>query len=239
MKKQSITLVFCFIILAMVVSCKKTETEPDVLKVLTLTEKIGNYGYEELAVATSKWIYSMPLDKKSPLNDPDGTFHATALQPIPAITVLMGTADGNSSRNMSIPSGNYVFLPIIFANYWHYENDKCDPTFQPAQGQTLEAFLLENAAASIGEVTSMTAQLDGKEIVADLKKYQIKTKSFSSLIAADFNNPNCDYSKQNATMVADGYFLLLKLPKGKHTITYNSVIPNVVHPPDTWNLTVE
>lgn len=240
--KNLFKLGFLSLLLAVfVVSCKETETIPEVLKLYSLTEKVGNYGYVELLEANTKWIFSIPLDKKSPLNDPDGAFHAASLQPLPDVMILMGTQEGKSNRTITIPSGKYVYLPLVFSSYWHYANDKCDPTFQPAAGQTLEAFLLGLTKDAMDDSKKMTAKLDGVEIVPDLTKYRVKTKAFTMLIANDFNTPACDYSKQNATVASEGFALLMKIPKGKHTLTYNTQFDSdpVPHQADTWNLIVE
>ena len=239
MKTISKLLPFCLLIL-MSISCKQNDPAPEVLQILSLTDKVGNYGYAELAQESSKWGLLPPLEK-SPFEDADGSLHKASLQPVPNVMILWGTGAGNSSRNITIPSRQYVFLPLIAYTNWYYTNDKCNPTYQPAAGQTAEAFLLGGAKEFIDVIKNMTAKLDGVEIVPDLTKYRAKTKLFTMLIGKGFDDPNCDYSKQNASVAVDGYYLLLKIPKGKHTLTYNAIVPSdpTPHPADTWNLTVE
>ena len=241
MKKQIVLSAVCLLLAVFIPSsCKKDEAVPEVLKVLSLTEKAGNYGYPELSQEVAKWIFALPI-AKGPLTDPDGSHHASGVQPLSNIVILLGTTDGKSSRNITIPSDKYVFLPMIFSTNWYYEKDDCNPDYKPATGQTAEAFLETDIVAEIDGVKNMTAKLDGVELATDWTKYRVKSKSFTFAPDKEFLDTNCDYSKQKAIAITDGYYLLLKIPKGKHTLTYNANAPSepTPHQPDTWNLTVE
>jgi hypothetical protein len=238
---KTISQIFTLLLLPVLYSsCQQDHLVPDGLQVVSLTDQIDGKGYNELTQEISKWTLEKPIDK-SPANDPDGALHDASLQPLSGVMLLEGNFGGESTRSLTIPAGRYVFVPVFLTTTWYYENDKCDPTFQPGLGQSLEEFLLSLTVDIMDGATNMSMKLDGKEIVADLKQYRVKTKAFSFMPDKDFNNPNCDYSQQKATGVSDGYALFLKLPKGKHTLTYQGDIPGTdpFHEEIAWNLTVE
>ncbi|RDB02338.1 hypothetical protein [Runella aurantiaca] len=221
-------------------SCQKEEVAPDVLQVLSLTEKVGNYGYEELSQESIKWMFSKPL-AQNPLSDETGALFDVKNQPIPNVMILQSNLGGKSTRAITVPAGHYVFITPLATFAYYFENDKCDPT-KPAQGQSLDNFVYSYIDGWMDAATNLSAKLDGVEMVPDLKKYRVKTKMFQMLLDKDYTDPNCDYSNQKAYIVGDGYQLLFKLPKGKHVLTFQGDIPdptNPFHAEVTWNLTVE
>ena len=87
----------------------------------------------------------------------------------------------------------------------------------------------------------MAAQLDGKDLVPDLKKYKIITKPFDLIPPKDFLDPACDYANQVTVAVDSSYALLLKIPKGNHVLTYKANLSDTsnLRTELTWHLTVE
>ncbi len=85
--------------------------------------------------------------------------------------------------------------------------------------------------------------IDGTELMTDKTKFRWQAEVFDILnIYKDFNTPDCDYSSQTTKVINDN--MLLKLPKGKHTLVLKGKIPNddsmlVSEAKVTWNLTVE
>jgi hypothetical protein len=240
--KKSITLsllsisIFCFTVF----SCKKDETVPEVVKVFALTEKVNGLGYEDLTMIADKWLIGTPPDK-SAANDTDGKLSATSLQPNSNVTILAFNFGGKSTRSLTIPSTKPVFVPIIGVTFWYFDNDPCDPDYKPANGQTIEAFLGPDVAAYMKNVKSVTAKLDGVDIVPDVKKYLATSKAYDLSVPADYQDPKCNNVGKKAHALSSSHSLLLTIPKGKHVLQYTGVLTGT---PDfetdvTWNLTVE
>ncbi len=244
MKKQLTFFVFSLLLMATVISCNKTEVEQDdTLKVLGMTEKVGNYGYKELNEATVRWFFGLPADNNNPLLDETGAVSKSSNQPLPGITILPSNFGGKTTRSLTFSASNYVFLTPLGRIVWYYDNDACDPTWKPAANQSLKDFLFENVGDGIAKGI-VSVKLDGVEIISDWSKFRYKTDIFELSINKDFDNPNCDYSKQKAKTVSDSYSVLLKIPKGNHVLIMKGTMP-AANPADTfeaevtWNLTVE
>lgn len=238
MKNHNVSLLIAFLIITGA-SCTDHAVDPTPVQVFDLSTKVDGNGFNELVQTYTKWVLDKPLNQ-TPLNDDSvGTFHAADRQPLKNVTILTSNFGGTTTRSLSISGDRYVFLPIITSSPYYYENDLCDPTFQPAANQTVEDFLKELAASDIDGATNLSAKFDGQDIVADLKMYRLSTKAFQFALDKDYTNPNCDYSRRQATVVSDGFYLLIKVPKGNHTITYTADLPVYNFALNmTWNLTV-
>jgi hypothetical protein len=214
--------------------------DPSGVKVFGLNEKIDGLGYKEINEISIKWSFPASIDD-SPLNDSTGSRSAANLQPLANVMILATNLGGVSTRSLTIPSGRNVFFTIAGAINFYYDNDLCDPTFHPAPGQSPADFLTGEIEPGIDAVENMTAQLDGKDLVVDLKRYKINTGIFPFIAPKEFTNPNCDYTNRIANALDISYALLIKIPKGKHILTYKADFPGtpVFHTEVTWNLTVE
>lgn len=240
--KKSITIMllsifFCCIV---ILSCKKEETIPEVVKVFALNEKVNGLSYEDLTLIADKWLIETTPDK-SAANDMDGKLSGASFQPNSNVTILAYNFGGKSTRTLTIPSTKPVFVPIIGVSYWYFDNDPCDPDFKPANGQTIEAFLGPYVADYMKNVKSVTAKLDGVDIVPDMKKYLATSKAFDLSVPADYQDPTCNNTGKKAHALSSSHCLLLTIPKGKHILQYKGVLTGT---PDfemdvTWNLTVE
>ena len=247
MKKLIQLSILSLLITAAMISCKKSDPEPDVLKILGLTEKVGNVGYKELDEALTKWSLVNGADDKNPFLDEKGDQSQTAKQPLAGFTILPSNFGGKSTRTLTIPAANYVYLSPVGVVTWFYENDKCDPDFKPKAGQTLKEFLYEEMATYF-DLSKATASvlLDGTELITDKTKVRWQSEVFDIVnIHKDWNSTlPCDYTGKTAKVVSDSYAVFLKLPKGKHVLVMRGVIPNadpanVFEAIVTWNLTVE
>jgi hypothetical protein len=232
-----LSIFFCCIT---ILSCKKDETVPEVVKVFALTEKVNGLGYEDFTLIADKWLIGVAPDK-SAANDTDGKLSAASLQPNSNITILAYNFGGKSTRSLTIPSTKPVFVPIVGVTFWYFDNDPCDPNYKPASGQTIEAFLGPDVAAYMKNVKSVTAKLDGVDIVPDMKKYLATSKAYDLSVPADYQDPNCNNTGKKAHAMSSSHCLLLTIPKGKHVLQYTGVMAGT---PDfetdvTWNLTVE
>jgi hypothetical protein len=243
--KKIISLSFFSILLTSFVmfSCKKTETVPDVLQVYGLTETVNGLGYADFEEISAKWLVGTPPDK-SAANDEDGKLSGSSFQPNPNVTILAFNFGGKSKRTLTIPASKPVYVPILGFTYWYFDKDPCDPTYGPAAGQTVEAFLRPQVDELFKTTHTVTAKLDGQDLVPDLKKYLAKSKAFDLTVPDEYQDPACNNKGKKAHTLSHSYALLLKLPKGKHTLVYSGAFPNAdphlsFETEITWNLTVE
>jgi hypothetical protein len=221
-------------------SCKKEETIPEIVKVFALTEKVNGLGYEDLTMIADKWLIGIAADK-SAANDTDGKLSEASLQPNSNVTILAYNFGGKSIRTLTIPSTKPVFIPIIGVTAWYFDNDPCDPDYKPANGQSIESFLGPDVAEYMKNVKTITAQLDGVDIVPDVKKYLATSKAYDLSVPADYQDPNCNNTGKKAHALSSSHCLLLTIPKGKHILHYTGILTGT---PDfetdvTWNLVVE
>lgn len=239
MKARKVPLIIALLIV-IGAGCNDHIVDPNTLQVFDLSTKVDGNGFNELSREFTKWVLGKSLNQTPLSDDENGTFHAANLQPLKNVTFLASNFGGTTTRSLTIPGSNYVFVPLISSTWSYFDNDPCSPTFQPAANQSLEDFLKANANDDVNGVTNLSAKLNGQDIVADLKPYRFSSKAFQFAINKDYTDPNCDYSGQQPTAVTDGYNLLIKLPKGKHTLSYTAAFPAYNFALDmTWNLTVE
>lgn len=240
MKKVILTiLVFCTAIF----SCKKEEAEPDVLKVYELTETVNGLTYTELEKIATIWLIGTPPDK-SAANDSDGKLSAASLQPNSNVTILPFNFGGKSTRTLTIPASKPIYMPMLGYTYWYFDNDPCDPDFKPAAGQSIEAFLQPYIDELFIAQHTITAKLNGNDMVSDVKKYHAQSKAFDMLIPAGYQDPACSIVDKKAHVISTTYSLFFKLPKGKHTIVYAGAFPDAdpslsFETEVTYNLIVE
>lgn len=245
MKTQIKTLSVCLMIVIGLLSCKEKAVEPDVLRIVGLTEKVNGIGYAELNVADMKRSLELPADKTNPYVDETGEASATAKQTVNGFTILTSNFGGKSVRTVTIPASNYVYLSPIGTVFWYYENDKCDPDTKPKAGQSVKDFLYAELAKYVDlDKATASVKLDGTELISEKTKFRFKSEVFESNIHNDFNSLPCDYTGQKAKLISDGYNILMKIPKGKHTLVMKGIIPdadpaNVFEAEVTWNITVE
>jgi hypothetical protein len=228
---------------SIVFSCKKEDAEPEVLKVYELTETIGGLTYTDLEKIATIWLIGTAPDK-SAANDADGKLAATSLQPNPNVTILPFNFGGKSTRTLNIPASKPIYMPMLGYTYWFFDNDPCDPDFKPKAGQSVEAFLQPYIDELFTEEHTISAKLNGKDMVQDTKKFHAQSKAFDMLIPGEFQDPNCAILEKKAHVVSSSYSLFFKLPKGKHTIVYAGDFPNSdpslsFETEVTYNLTVE
>jgi hypothetical protein len=240
--KKSIPLLLLGIFLCCVTifSCKKDETVPEIVKVFALTEKVNGLGYEDFIMIADKWLIGVSPDK-SAANDTDGKLSGTSFQPNSNVTILAYNFGGKSTRSLTISNSKPVFVPMLGVTGWYFDNDPCDPDYKPASGQTIEAFLGPGMVDYLKTVKSVTAKLDGVDIVPDVKKYLATSKAYDLSVPAEYQDPNCNNTGKKAHAMSGNYCLLLTIPKGKHVLQYTGIFAGT---PDfetdvTWNLTVE
>lgn len=145
---------------------------------------------------------------------------------------------GTYNVDVTIPADKAILTPII-----NYINDyPCpDPNFQPAQGQSLEDFLKEGAAAAIDLVQNIEVTLDGV-VLEGMEDYRFNSDLFYFTGSADL--PTCFDACVTGTpqpAVTDGYYLIFKkMSPGQHTLHLAAEMPAYGLVLDgTFNITVE
>lgn len=261
MTKHFLFLIFCLAMAALATSCQEqaelmpAETqysnarlavEEQTLRVtqpvvLDATKKRFKPLYEELVQEMTKWVLHVPSEV-SPLTDPDGSRHAERKQPVSYAMILNGNFGGATTRSVTIPRDRLVFIPIASVTGWYYKNDACDPDFVPAPGQSDQDFLDAFIADPVNGITNMSAKFDGEEIVPNLKQHLFKSSVFKFSPADEYNFPECDYSNKKAITVSHSYCLLMKLPRGHHTLTFSATFQTPGYDDFvvdmTWNLDI-
>jgi hypothetical protein len=168
-----------------------------------------------------KWAFSVPF-AQSPIMDLDGTDGSRNQHG--AVWFLAGTFGTFAERSITIPSGKFIFFPLV-----NTENDyPCpDPNFRPSPGQSLEDFLTLGVAPYFDSwITDpnkiMSAMVDKDELI-NLVHYRGTSKltkftADPSQIAMD---PCITGTEQK--MVSDGYWIMLApLKRGKHEIEFSA-----------------
>ncbi len=171
---------------------------------------------------------SIPLNVSS-ATDKTGT-HCGINQSGP-VWFLAAPLGGNNTLSCTIPAGKVIFAPAVT-----FMNDyPCpDPNFEPASGQTLEAFLTQGASDIVNSFTfAMT--LDGRPV-----KVRRATSSLQSFTAAKdlvASDPCVTGSPQLG--VADGQYAVIgPLSPGSHTLHVLSNSPLIGTSDNTFNLTI-
>jgi len=194
--------------------------------------------YGEWSGVWWQWALSIPA-QVTPFLDLDGAQCGT-LQSGP-VWFLAGTSGPLSSvtRTCSIPSGRAILIPIM-----NFLNDyPCPepPKFQPAPGQSIEAFLAQGAAAITDQIDVLEADLDGVPVV-NLRAFRARSPLVGFTAAANLNRPDLDPCITGSPQlgVADGYWLLLKpLSNGNHTLHIKGAISSSsITTEATYHLTV-
>lgn len=242
MKKTRLLFIFFLLVVSfsLLAYPKDSVVANDVVQVIGLTETVDGKTYSDLDELATKWIF--PADfSKTPLDDADGSRSIIGLQPLATIVILASNLGGTSTRSLTIPANRYVFFQLIGSTNWYFTNDPCNPDYKPASGQSAVDFLSVDIELTLNGVKNMVAQLDGKNLVTDLKKYKVITKPFGLIPPKDFLDPACDYANQVAVAVDSSYALLLKIPKGNHVLTYKADLSDTsnLRTELTWHLTVE
>jgi hypothetical protein len=164
-----------------------------------------------------RWILSIPASQNPELvDDADCAIGQTA-----PVFYLPGEQHDVYTRSCTVRFGKPVLWPI-----WSTLNDyPCpNPNFHPAPGQSLVDFLTEGAVANDDAVSNIMPTVDGKPI--DFTKHRFTTGLFNftgdpSLTAA--LDPCITGTPQPA--VSDGWWLLLLLGPGDHTLQSTAISP--------------
>ena len=162
-----------------------------------------------------QWVLAIPADQNPTL---DSTGEDCAVGQSGPVWFLAGTPGGSATRTCTVPPGTFLFFPIVNAEFDY----PCpDPTFQPAPGQSLEAFLTEQVRALVDLVSDVRLEVDGRA-VTKLDDFRVTSSLFyftgdPSLTAV---LDSC-ITGSSQPAVSDGYWVMLPpLSRGTHTIQF-------------------
>lgn len=133
--------------------------------------------------------------------------------------------DGDKSyeRTCRIPKGKPVLVPL-----WVVVNDyPCpDPSFEPAEGQSLEDFLKQGAMEYNNQVQELAVTLDGESI--DPAPHRHTTGLFHFTAEASLIGKLPDACLQGSAQpgVSDGWWLMLSLAPGEHVVHVTGLDPS-------------
>jgi len=126
------------------------------------------------------------------------------------------------TRSCNVPASTPVLWPI-----WSLFNDyPCpDPTFQPAPGQSLVDFLAQGAQAFDNLVQNLAATIDGQAIEVSRYRYTTGLVTFTGDPSLTATLDSCVTGSPQVG-VADGWFVLLHLSSGDHTLVVTAIAPS-------------
>jgi hypothetical protein len=169
-----------------------------------------------LTVANWRWFLSIPL-AVGPNKDADGL--NCGINQDGDVWFIGGPLSSSFTRTCHIPFGKRILSPIV-----DVINDfpcTADPTFKPAPGQSLEAFLTDGAKYVVDLTRLAQAQFDG----SPLRVQRVTSKLFGFTAAADLA-PDFDSCVTGSPQlgVSDGLFVLIPPPsRGHHVLHIKSV----------------
>ncbi len=195
--------------------------------------------YAKLAAEWWKWVSSVPCTKAlcpNPAFDTTGDYGAVGQHG--DVWFLAGTFGGPATRNVDVPEGVPIFVPVV--NNWFVDTPN-------ACGQGPESFTADEMRAliapSIDAAINLSATLDG----TPFKMFREQSVVFEVAVPKDniyeilFETP-CAQGVYSPG-VDDGYYVLIKkLKAGLHKLHIHAEIPRRI-PPDfvvdvTYNLNV-
>ena len=126
------------------------------------------------------------------------------------------------TRSCTIPARTPVLWPI-----WSLFNDyPCpDPTFQPAPGQSLADFLAQGAQAFDNAVQNLAATIDGRSVDLSQVRYTTGLVTFTGDPSLTATFDSCVTGSPQVG-VADGWFVLVRLSPGDHTLVVTAIAPS-------------
>lgn len=190
--------------------------------------------YAEWSVSWLQVFMGFTCDENPWLNAGNPLFYQTG-----PVYFLAGLSEAGASVDITVPQGKAILFPLT-----NYINDyPCpDPTFEPAEGQSLVDFLTEGMAGWVSGVSGLSVEVDGGSL-SNPESYLFTTDLFEFTgdisLANDCNFDACvTGAPQNA--VGRGYYIMLKpLSIGTHTVHYHSVTWGDFVQDGTFNITVQ
>ncbi len=164
-----------------------------------------------------RYIYSQPASQNPELV-PSADCSVGQTGPV---FFIPGEQQDVYTRSCSIPART----PVLWAIWSLFNDYPCpDPSFQPAPGQSLEDFLAQGAQAFDDAVTNLAASIDGTPIDVSRYRYTTGLVTFTGDPSLTSTLDSCVTGTQQVG-VADGWFVLLRLSAGDHTLVVTATSP--------------
>ena len=178
-----------------------------------------------------RYLYSVPASQNPELVDRE----RTARWASPARSSSSRASSTTSTRG---PAPSPRTRPCCWAIWAAFNDYPCpDPSFQPAPGQTLEDFLAQGARAFDDAVTHLAATIDGRSIEVSRYRYTTGLVRFTGDPSLTTTFDGCVTGSQQVG-VADGWYVLLRLSAGDHTLVVTATSPGGHATSQTFSLHV-
>lgn len=168
------------------------------------------------------WIFSVPTDHNPffdttgadcAVNQPDGAVFYLAPAPDPGGVATV-------SRSCTIPEGKAVLILLSGT----FNDFPCpDPSFAPADGQTLYEFLLAGAHAGPDAVNFQNLTVDGDKLrrIFDYHETSPDVFQFTGDLSLKTSLDGC-VTGSSQSAVTDNFVIMLRpFSKGAHTVVYH------------------
>ncbi len=183
------------------------------IEIIPLNGLINGLNYKQMATAAALKETSGSF-AQSLYADPDGSWHIQANQPVAGITILASNFGGESTRSLSLPESNYIFMPLMWYLAWDFQDTSCPGILNRSQtGFTRDLRELQTAQ-------DLELTIDGQSYSSGLKNNRIETDYVPTTLHADFNINKCTSTDLKGIIKASGYYVAIKLPAGQHTVRF-------------------
>lgn len=210
------------------ISCKKESLVPDNNNPSLLTAdaiiKKNQSETQMLIRAWTEWTYGRSVSV-SPVSDPDGSSHFAG-QPYASGTFLLAGASNGTLNppvvhrtiSLELNKYQYVFTPLINLSVWYNE---CDPSFQPAQNQSPSSFFQPFMSDAFDQNNNqLKLILDKTPIINTANQLEFRGSSGVWNFKLHPTQDN-GCAAASTTISNDGYWALIKLSPGTHTIEFS------------------
>ncbi len=179
-----------------------------------------------------RWELSVPTDRNPSLD----TTGANCAEGQAGRVWFLGSifGSGDVARGCTVPAGKALLVNLSSA----LNDYPCpDPSFKPAPGQSLEAFLTEGARAVEDGLTGLTLSVDGHRVGRLFeRRYTTELYRFTGDPTLRTSIDGCITGSRQAA-VSDGYFVMLRpLAHGAHTVVFTAASRTGVRTSVTYHL---
>jgi hypothetical protein len=190
-----------------------TECSSNRCSIVSPTRNFRGRSYGEWSAEWWQFVYSTPLQDNIAFDESGENSSKNQSSPV---WFLAGTFGGNAERNVTIPAGMAILIPILNCCYNRAED-----------GEDLtELELRIKARKDIDKVIELEAVIDG-ESIGNLEDFRVESPIFN------FKVPDANpieklkgHEGQDSQGISDGYWILLEsITIGVHTIHFRGIIP--------------
>ncbi|PTL76495.1 hypothetical protein DAT35_48610 [Vitiosangium sp. GDMCC 1.1324] len=199
--------------------CGTEEPEPTT-RVIPAQESVQGRGITDWTESWYHWMFAVPASQ-SPTLVLEADCATGQSEPVFLVPVYDGAK--TYQRSCNIPAGKPVLVPL-----WVIINDyPCpDSSFEPAPGQSLEAFLTQGAMDYNSLVQNLTVSLDGVEIDPAEHRHTTGLFQFTAERSLIGQLPDACLQGTSQPGVSDGWWLMLTLAPGSHEVHVTGVDPS-------------